>query len=155
MESLFTSPMNWLWCPVLDALEMQHVSLVFSRQKFWSCLFKLNLHFPWVCLCLLAEWSTSFGILNTKLTDASYPHGSCRVALSSKKYENLSAKFVKEWKILKKSNDIQVWEELLFESYLWIRQDPILCAAGILLIRLILLCVGKTSPVLEIHYCKS
>lgn len=154
MENLFTTPMNWLWCPVLVALEIQHLSLVFSRQKFWSCLFKLNLHFPWVCLCPLAEWSTSFGILNMMLIDASY-HGFCRVALSSKKYENLSAKFVKEWKILKKSNDIQVWEELLFESSLWIRQTLILCAAGILLIRLILLCVGKTPPILEIHYCKS
>lgn len=51
------------------------------------------------------------------LTDASYTSGSCRAALSDKKYENLSAKFLQDWKILKHSNNIQVWEELLFKCY--------------------------------------
>lgn len=70
-----------------------------------SCLFKLNLHFPEVCLCPPAGGRTSYGILSLMLIDASY--ASCKVALSSKKYEELSAKFLKEWKILKQRNDVQ------------------------------------------------
>lgn len=137
---------------VLVALEIQHLSLVFSRQKFWSCLFKLNLHFPGVCLRPLAGWSTSYGILSMMLIDASYTYGSCRVALSSKKHENLSDKFLKEWKISKQPNDIQVWEGLLLECYSWLSQTPFPFAAGILLIGLIWLWEGKTPPILETCY---
>lgn len=131
---------------VFVALEIQHLSLVFSRQKFWTCLFKLNLHFRWVCLCPLEGWSTSFGILSMMLINASYTHGSCQAELTSKKYESLSAKFLKEGNILEQSNVIQIWEELHFDCSSWIRSQ---------------ICVyrhsadtanfqGKTPPILEI-----
>lgn len=42
------------------------------------------------------------------LIDASYTRGSRRVVLPSKRYESLSAKFLKERKILKQSDDVQV-----------------------------------------------
>lgn len=134
---------------VLVALEIQHLSLVFSRQKFWTCLFKLNLHFHWVCLCPLAGWSTSYGILSMMLINASYTHGSCWAELSSKKYENLSAKFLKEGNILKQSNVIQAWEEF-FDCSSWIRQIPILCIQAFCWEGKFCCVMGKTPLILEI-----
>lgn len=42
------------------------------------------------------------------LINASYTHDSCQAELSSKKDENLSAKFLREGNILEQSNVIQV-----------------------------------------------
>lgn len=81
------------------------------------------------------------------LIDASY--ASCKVALSSKKYESVSAEFLKEWKILKQPNDVQFWELFVNQT-----NPNSLCSVHTA-DKSNFAVWGENPTILEICYCKS